>query len=82
MRQDGDEVAGVDDNEGEDVVATEMRGRDEPTNAVRKHHQLTHIPLQAWCEQCVRGQAPDPTHRRLGGEVREEIVFQTDYTAS
>ena len=28
---------------------------------------LTHIPFQAWCEQCVRGRAPDPPHRRLGG---------------
>ena len=26
----------VDDDEGEDVVATEMRGPDEPTNAMRK----------------------------------------------
>ena len=50
MGQDGDEegdveeppeVAGVDDNEGEGAMATEMRGPDEPTNAMRKHHQLT-----------------------------------------
>ena len=81
MRQDGDEDgdveeppedAGVDVDEGDDTVATEMRGPDEVTNAVRKHHQLTHIPFQAWCEQCVRGRAPDPPHRRLGGGVREE----------
>ena len=54
MRQDGDEDgdveeppedAGVDDDEGEDAVATEMRGPDEPTNTMRKHHQLTHIPF-------------------------------------
>ena len=56
MGQDGDveeprEDAGVDDDEGEDAVATEMRGPDEPTNAMRKHHQLTDIPFQAWCEQ-------------------------------
>ena len=68
----------VDDEEGEDAVATEMRGPEEPTNAMRKHHQLTHIQFQAWCEQCVRGSAPDPPHRRLGGGVREEIVIQTD----
>ena len=88
MRQDGDEDgdveerpedAGVDDDEGEDAVATEMRGPDEPTNATRKHQQLTHFPFQAWCEQCVRGRASDPPHRRLGGRVREEIVIQTDY---
>ena len=53
--EDGDveesaEDAGVDDDEGEDPMATEMRGPDEPTNAMRKHHQLTHIPFQAWCE--------------------------------
>ena len=87
MGQDGNEEgdveeppedAGVDDDEGEDAVATEMRGPEEPTNAMRKHHQLTRIPFQAWCEQCVRGRAPDPPHRRLGGRVREEIVIQTD----
>ena len=61
------EDAGVDDDEGEDAVATEMRGPDEPTNAMRKHHQLTHIPFQAWREQCVRGRAPDPPHRRFRG---------------
>ena len=83
MRQDGDEEgdveeledAGVDD-EGEDAVATQMRGPDGPTNAMRKHHQLTHIPFQAWCEQCVRGRAPYRPHRKLGGGVREEIVIQ------
>ena len=72
MSRNPPEHAGVDD-EGEDAVATDMRGPDEPINAVRKHHQLTHIPFQAWCEQCVRGRAPDPPHRRLGGGVREEI---------
>ena len=65
--EDGDveeapENAGVDDDEREDAMATEMRGPDEPTNATRKHHQLTHIPFQA------RERAPDhPPHRRLGG---------------
>ena len=53
-----------------------MRGPDEPTNAMRKHHQSTRIPSRAWYEQCVRGRATDPPHRRLGG--REEIVIQTD----
>ena len=85
MRQDGDEEgdveepqedAGVDDDEGEDAVATDMRGPEEPTNAMRKHHHLTHI--QAWCEQCVKGRAPEPPHRRLGGRVREETVIQTE----
>ena len=81
--EDGDvdeasEDAGVDDGEREDVMATEMRGPEEPTHATRKHHELTHIPFQAWCEQCVRGRAPGPPHRGLGGEVREEKVIQTD----
>ena len=76
MGQDGDEEgdveeppedAGVDDDEGGNAVATEMRGSEEPTNAMRKHHQFTRTPFQAWCEQCVRGRAPDPPHRRLGG---------------
>ena len=77
MRQDRDEEgdveeppedAGVENDEGEDSVGTEMRGPDEPTNAMRKHHQSTHIPFQTWCEQCVRGRAPDPSASKVGRE--------------
>ena len=39
------EDAGVDD-EREDAMATEMRGPDERTIAMRKHHQLTHVPFR------------------------------------
>ena len=69
----------MEDDEGEDAVATEMRGPDEPTHAMRKHHQLTHIPFQAWCEQSVQGRAPDLPIEGWEGREREEIVIQTDY---
>ena len=70
--EDAPEGAGVDHEEGEDAVATK-------TEAMRKHHQLTHNPFQAWCEQCVRGQALDLHIDGWKGRVREEIVIQTDH---
>ena len=79
--QDGDEEgdveeppedAGVDDDEGEESVATEMRGPEEPTNSMRNHHQLTHTPFQAWCEQCVRGRAPEPSTSKVGKNARRD----------
>ena len=50
--EDGDveeaaEDAGVDDDEREDAMATEMRGPEEPTNAMTKHHQLTHNSISS-----------------------------------
>ena len=78
VRREGDEDgepledAGVDDDEGEDAVATEMRGPDEPTSAMRKHHQLTHIPFQAWCEQSMQGRAPDPHIEGWEGRARRD----------
>ena len=64
MRED----AGMDDDERETAIATEMGGPTEPSDATRRHHELTHLPFQPWCERCVRGRAPVPPHRRMGGE--------------
>ena len=38
----------------------------EPTNT-EKVHELTHLPLQPWCEQCVRGRG---TESSQAGDVR------------
>ena len=75
---DAPEDAGVDDNETETAVATEMRPPTEPSDVTRRYHELTHLPSQPWCEQCVRGRAPDPPNRRMGRRVREKTVIQTD----
>ena len=57
----------------EDVVATEMRGPEEPTNAMRKYHQLTHIPFQVWCEQCVERTYSRPSTTKVGRSARRDI---------
>ena len=42
-----------DDDEPETVAATEMASPAEPSNAARRHHELSHLPFQPWCEHCV-----------------------------
>ena len=40
--------------EVEPPVAIEVRAPDEPTSDERRHHGLTHLPYQSWCNVCVR----------------------------
>ena len=40
--------------EVEPPIATELRAPDEPTSDERRHHGLTHLPYQLWCNVCVR----------------------------
>ena len=68
--EDGDDAPGepwVDDDELETAAATEMTSPAEPSDAARRHHALSHLPFQPWCEHCVRGRAPDPLQRRTRG---------------
>ena len=67
---------GVDDDEPKTAAATEMTSPAEPSDAARRHHELSHLPFQPWCEHCVRGRAPDPPKNT---RVRDEIVIQVDY---
>ena len=43
-----------------------------PTRAEREAHEATHLPFRSWCEECVRGRADNPQHRRRAPEVEEE----------
>ena len=40
--------------EVEPPVALEVPAPDEPTSDERRHHGLTHLPYQLWCNVCVR----------------------------
>ena len=39
--------------EVERPVAIEVPAPDEPTSDERRHHGLTHLPYQPWCNVCV-----------------------------
>ena len=39
--------------EGPPPVAIEVPALGEPTSEERKHHGLTHLPYQSWCNVCV-----------------------------
>ena len=41
--------------EVEPPVAIEVPAPGEPTSEERRHHRLTHLPYQPWCNVCVRG---------------------------
>ena len=37
----------------------------EPLNTERAVHELTHLPPQPWCEQCVKGRRTENPHKRV-----------------
>ena len=43
-------------------VAIEVPAPDEPTSDERRHHGLTHLPYQPWCNVCVRGCGRENRH--------------------
>ena len=45
----------------------------EPSNTEREH-ELTHLPPQPWCEQCVKGRGTENPHKRVTFERAESTV--------
>ena len=48
--------------EVEPPVAIEVPAPDEPTSDERRHHGLTHLPYQPWCNICVRARGRENRH--------------------
>ena len=46
----------------------------EPTITEKEVHELTHLPPQPWCEQCVRGRGTENPHKRVTFERAESKV--------
>eukprot|EP00969_Alexandrium_andersonii_P275276 12165586-Alexandrium_andersonii.AAC.1 len=48
-------------------------------------HELTHMPFQPWCEECVRNRASQPPHHRANSSAARPVptesrpVVQADY---
>ena len=45
-----------------------------PTNTEKEVHELTHLPPQPWCEQCVRGRGTENPHKRVTFERAESTL--------
>ena len=58
--------------EVEPPVANEVPAPSEPTSEERRHHCLTHLPHQPWCNVCVRAR---------GRENRHESRSQSQHTS-
>ena len=58
-------VEGVAPGDRDVAMPHGMRAPNEPTQAERGYHNLTHIPYAAWCKHCVRGRGKDSPHYRL-----------------
>ena len=56
-----------------------MEAPTEPSEEERRHHALTHIPYQPWCEECVLAKGRDPPHRRTHPELRPTNLVESDY---
>ena len=48
--------------EVEPPAAIEVPAPDEPTSDQRRHHGLTHLPYQPWCNICVRARGRENRH--------------------
>ena len=46
----------------------------EPTNTEKEVHELTHLPSQPWCEQCIRGRGTENPHKRVTFERVESTL--------
>ena len=46
----------------------------EPTITEREVHELTHLPPQPWCEQCIRGRGTENPHKRVTFEHAEHTL--------
>ena len=47
-----------------------------PSVADREAHELTHWPYRKWCEDCVRGRAVGPLHKKIPAASRESHVLR------
>ena len=47
----------------------------DPTNTEKEVHELTHLPPQPWCEQCVRGRGTENPHKRGTFERAESTLL-------
>ena len=65
--------------EVEPPVAIEVLAPDEPTSDERRHHGLTHLPYQPWCNICVRARGRENRHVSRSQNQPGTPVIQCDY---
>ena len=65
--------------EVEPQVAIEVLAPDEPTSDERRHHGLTHLPYQPWCNICVRARGREKRHVSPSQNQTGTHVIQCDY---
>ena len=65
--------------EVEPRVAIEVPAPDEPTVDERRHHGLTHLPYQLWCNICVRARGRENRHVSRSQNQPGTPVIQCDY---
>ena len=56
-------------------VAIPIADPREPTITEREVHELTRLPPQPWCEQCVRGRGTENPHKRVTFELAESTLL-------
>ena len=65
--------------EAEPPVAIEVPAPGEPTSDERRHHGLTHLPYQSWCNVCVRARGRENRHESRSQVQPGTPVIQCDY---
>ena len=65
--------------EVEPPVAIEVTAPDEPTSGERRHHGLTHLAYQPWCNVCFRARGRENRHVSRSQNQPSTPVIQCDY---
>ena len=65
--------------EVEPPVAIEVPAPGEPTSDERRHHGLTHVPHQPWCNVSVRARGKENIHQSRSQAQPGTPVIQCDY---
>ena len=63
----------------EPPVAIEVPAPDEPTSDERRHHGLTQLPYQPWCNICVRARGSGNRHVSRSQNQPGTPIIQCDY---
>ena len=65
--------------EVEPPVAIEVPAPGEPTSDERRHHGLTQLPYQPWCNVCIRARGRENRHESRPQNQPSAPVIQCDY---
>ena len=76
---DNAEVTVEDDAEAGSRSPVQVAAPTQPTNEEIEEHELTHLPFQSWCKECVQGRGMQAPRHRAKKDDQPMKVFHVDF---